>query len=241
MPKITKPKNVYSNTRLITQPPINIDGLLMNTKQTMDGLILLTKIPSNAIPLVFFDPQYRHILDKQAYGNEGARQKQRALLPQMTEATICRFLNEIERVLIPSGHLMLWIDKYMLCTSTDSLLSHSNLHLVDMITWNKRRMGMGYRTRRYSEFLLVLQKSPKRAKGVWKIHNIPDVWDEKVDSVNHTHTKPIQLQAQLILAVTNEGDIVVDPAAGSYSVMTATINTKRNFIGCDISGDFNND
>ena len=34
---------------------------------------------------------------------------------------------------------------------------------------------MGYRTRRKSEYCLVLQKVPLRAKGVWRSHNIPDV------------------------------------------------------------------
>lgn len=231
----TKTKSVYSNTRNIHQPKFNIEGLKIDTRQVMDGLTLLSKLPTNTIPLVFFDPQYRHILDKQAYGNEGERQKQRSQLPQMTEAIICQFLNEIWRILIPSGHLMLWIDKFILCSCLHSLLAHSELQIVDMITWNKQRMGMGYRTRHYSEFLLILQKSPKKAKGVWRIHNIPDVWNEAVNSTKHTHTKPLNLQKQLILAVTNKDDTIVDPAAGSYSVMTAALETKRHFIGCDIT------
>jgi len=37
----------------------------------MDGLKLLEKLETDSIPLVFFDPQYRTILDKQNYGNEG--------------------------------------------------------------------------------------------------------------------------------------------------------------------------
>lgn len=229
-------RNVFSKTRTIVQPYIDTTDLHIDTRQTMDGLELLAKLQPNTIPLVFLDPQYRHILDRQSYGNEGKRQKRRSLLPQMTEPTICRFLNEIERILIPSGHLMLWIDKYILCNCINSLLAHSNLKIVDMVTWDKQRMGMGYRTRRYSEFLLILQKLPIKAKGIWKSHNIPDVWHEKVNCKNHTHTKPVNLQETLILAVTNEDDIVVDPAAGSYSVLTATLNTNRHFLGCDIAG-----
>ena len=37
-----------------------------------------------ATPLVFFDPQFREVLDKLAYGNEGARQVERCNLPQMS-------------------------------------------------------------------------------------------------------------------------------------------------------------
>lgn len=231
--------NVFSNDRKIVQPPLELaDGLKLNTKQKMDGLMLLKMLDDKSIPLVFFDPQYRAILDKQNYGNEGKdRQKRRSELPQMSESKIKKFISEIERILIPSGHLMLWVDKYIICSSINNLLEGSSLQLVDMITWNKDRMGMGYRTRRYSEYLVILQKLPVRAKGVWRIHDIPDVWTEKIDNgnkKNHVHPKPIGLQKRLIEAVTNEGDVVVDPAAGSYSVMKAANEVERNFLGCDI-------
>ena len=156
----------------------------------------------------------------------------------MTDDVIQSFVAEIERVLLPSGHLMLWVDKYMLCNGIQGLLVGSNLEIVDLITWNKDRMGMGYRSRRFGEHLVIMQKPPKRAKGVWHIHDIPDVWTEKIENGerNHTHAKPLGLQKRLIEAVTNKGDIVVDPAAGGYSVLTAAIAVDRHFLGCDILG-----
>ena len=97
-------------------------------------------------------------------------------------------------------------------------------------------MGMGYRSRRYSEHLIIIQKEPTKAKGVWTIHDIPDVWKEKIEngSRNHAHSKPRELQKRLIEATTNKGDIVVDPAAGGYSVLEACQATGRYFYGCDI-------
>jgi len=229
-------KNVFSNTRDLIQPQINIKGLKPNKRQKMDGLVFLNKLDADSTPLVFFDPQYRTILDRQNYGNEGQRQKRRAELPQMDEKSIRNFLREIERVLMGSGHLMLWVDKYIVCSGINSLLEGSSLQLVDLITWNKGRMGMGYRTRRFSEYLVVFQKPPVRAKGIWRIHDIPDVWTEKIMEKNHTHAKPVELQKRLILAVTNEGDTVVDPAAGGFSVMRSAGEVGRNFLGCDILG-----
>jgi site-specific DNA-methyltransferase (adenine-specific) len=237
--KHTPKYNVYSGSREIVQPIFNVKGLKLNSRQKMDGLKLLEKLETNSIPLVFFDPQYRSILDKQNYGNEGeGRQKDRSELPQMTNPMIKNFLKEIERVLIPSGHLMLWVDKYILCSGIHILMESIGLQLVDMITWNKQRMGMGYRSRRYSEHLIVFQKLPVRAKGVWRVHDIPDVWTEKIENgdKNHTHAKPIELQKKLIKAVTNKGDIVVDPCAGGYSVMKSVLAMERHFIGCDILG-----
>jgi len=180
----------------------------------------------------------RTILDRQNYGNEGSgRQRERAELPQMGEPLIRKFIAEIERALIPSGHLMLWVDKYIMCSGINALLEGSALQLVDMVTWNKDRMGMGYRTRRFSEYLVIFQKPPVRAKGVWRLHDIPDVWTEKIENGdrNHPHAKPIGLQRKLISAVSNEGDVIVDPAAGGYSVLEAAKAEGRNFIGCDLT------
>lgn len=235
---MTKTQSVYSNDRTSIQPPFKPNGLSIDVKQQMDGIDLLHKIETNSIPVVFFDPQYRSILDRQSYGNEGERQKERAILPQMDTNTIKTFLTQIKRILMPSGHLMLWVDKFIVCSGLQELTGGTHLQLVDLITWNKQRMGMGYRTRRVSEYLIIFQKLPIRAKGIWSIHNIPDVWEEKVNTSNgnHTHSKPIGLQERLIEAVTNKGDIVADPCAGSYSVLKACLNTGRHFVGCDIEG-----
>ena len=39
----------------------------------------------------------------------------------------------------------------------------------------------------------------------------------------------------MILATTDIGDLVCDPAAGGYSVLEACRETDRNFIGGDIT------
>ena len=68
---------------------------------------------------------------------------------------------------------------------------------------------------------------------MWKSHSIPDVWTEKVVKT-HPHSKPINLQKTLIEATSNEGDLILDPAAGGYSVFEACKIINRNFIGGDI-------
>lgn len=73
----------------------------------------------------------------------------------------------------------MWLDKFHLCTNFREWFKDTCLHSVDLITWNKEKIGLGYRARHMSEFLLVLQKEPKRAKGVWSLRDIPDVWCEK--------------------------------------------------------------
>lgn len=207
----------------------------INYKNKSDGILLLDQINDNVVKTCFFDPQYRGVLDKLNYGNEGKqRGKGRASLTQMSEELIINFIKEIDRVLVPSGHLFLWVDKFHLCQGVLSWFKDTDFNLVDMITWDKGKIGMGYRTRRKSEYLIVLQKSPVRAKDCWNDHAIPDVWLEKITNKEHPHTKPHELQKRLIEATTNENDYVLDPCAGSYSVFNACKETNRNFIGGDI-------
>jgi site-specific DNA-methyltransferase (adenine-specific) len=136
-------------------------------------------------------------------------------------------------VLKNSGHLFLWVDKYHLCNGVQSWLENTDLNLVDMIVWDKDKIGMGYRSRHKSEYLIVIQKSPVRAKGCWDDHSIPDVWTEKTEKV-HPHSKPIELQKRLIEATTHKGDVVLDPASGGYSVYKACNELGIDFIGGDI-------
>ena len=207
-----------------------------NAQNVGDGIELLESIYDRRAACAFFDPQYRGGLDKMKYGNEGARQKHRAVVPNMTDLTIRSFVKQISRVLRPSGHLFLWIDKYHACNATALKWADStDLELVDMLVWDKQRMGMGYRTRNQAEFLAIFQKAPKRCKGVWTRHNIPNVWREKVKAGKHR--KPIGLTVALLEAVTSPGDLVVDPAAGTYSTLQACQDTEREFLGCDIVGD----
>ncbi|MDE0087039.1 MAG: site-specific DNA-methyltransferase [Candidatus Poribacteria bacterium] len=230
--------NVFSTEREVQASSITLpDSLKPNSRLKMDGLKFLSCLPKEAVPVAFLDPQYRGVLDKMNYGNEGkSREKRRSSLVQMTEAIIEDFIQGINDVLIPSGHLFLWIDKFHLCQGFSNWFNGTQLEVVDLIVWDKERIGMGYRTRRISEYCVVFQKQPKRAKGVWKIHNIPDVWRERKETKYHPHQKPLNLQAELIAAVTNEGDYVIDPAAGSFSVMKAAHLHNRNFIGCDLDG-----
>lgn len=194
-------------------------------------------LPTLSFPCAFFDPQYRGVLDHLGYGNEGVQRGQkRSELAQMDDNTIHAFIKRLDAVLIASGHLFLWVDKFHIAQGIGNWIVGTSLDLVDFIAWNKDRMGMGYRTRRFSEYLIVLQKEPRKAKGVWKVHNIPDIWTEKVENRNGVHPKPIGLQGELIEAVTNRGDIVVDPASGSFSVMEACKIRGRHFLGCDLNG-----
>ena len=99
-------KNSPAKLRTKSSPSKN-KKLSFNSKLKMDGLDLLKLLKDNSINVVFFDPQYRGVLDKMNYGNEGERQIERSKLPQMNEKKIASFIKEINRVLQASSHLFL--------------------------------------------------------------------------------------------------------------------------------------
>lgn len=226
----------YSVEHAVSNSKYSKVSEFLNKKNKMDGIQLMNMLEPNSISCCFFDPQYRGVLDKMKYGNEGSRQIIRSQLKQMDEDTIINFIVSIDRVLKPSGHLFLWVDKYHLCTGINDWFKKTDINLVDMITWDKERMGMGYRTRKQTEHLIVLQKLPKKAKDVWSSRSIRDIWREKINTKEHPHSKPINLQAELIKCVTKEDDLVLDPCAGSFSVLKSCSIVGRDFIGSDING-----
>jgi site-specific DNA-methyltransferase (adenine-specific) len=208
-------------------------SLQRNVAQRGDALELLRALSDACSPLVFFDPQHRGVLDKLAFGNEGARQQGRTLLPAMTESYIDAVCIEIARVLKPSGAPMRWLDTFGL---VEARVARELLVGVDLIAWDNQRMGMGKRSRRRGDYLLVLQKPPVRCGNTWTDHGIPSRWTEKVErSLLHPHIKSVELITRLIAATTAPGNLVVDPAAGSFAVMQAAHSLGRQFIGCDIA------
>jgi site-specific DNA-methyltransferase (adenine-specific) len=202
---------------------------IANARNKMDGRALLRSLADNSVGLVVYDPQYRGVLNQLKYGNEGARQSKRAALPQMSDEVINEFLAEITRVLMPSRYVLMWLDKHALCEGS---YPTPGLKTVDLITWRKSTLGMGYRTRRRGEYLQIRQKPPILAKATWTDHGIPDVWSER--ATGHTHAKPRNLTCRLIRSVTKPGDIVVDPCAGSYLTLDCCKLLGRTFIGCDL-------
>ena len=208
---------------------------LSTSTESGDALALLQALPE-CTPLVWFDPQYREIMDKLKLGNEGARQRRRFELPSMTSEYIDDCCREAARILRPSGYLMLWSDTLRLVQGYH-LRATGVLQCVDLIVWDNQRMGQGKRSRRRGSYLVVLQKPPIEARPTWRDRGIPDRWVENIEKPRsqHPHIKPVGLIKRLIGATTKPGDLVVDPAAGSFVVLRAAHELGREFVGCDIA------
>src|SRR5262249_25588239 len=171
-------------------------SMIPNIAQRGDAIELLRALSTASTPLVWFDPQFRGVLDHLKFGNEGARQSGRVALPAMTADYIDECCREIARVLKPSGYLFRWTDTFHLCEGDHKRIADV-LKCVDLIAWDNLRPGMGKRSRRRGDYLLVTQKPPIIA-STWRDHGIASRWLEKVDRNLHPHVKPVGLIARLI-------------------------------------------
>lgn len=71
------------------------------------------------------------------------------------------------------------------------------------------------------------------------MNNVP-AFDTSI-GVSHNTQKPINLLKKLIEIFTDEGDIVIDPCAGSGSTLIAALETNRRPYGFEIKKDFYKD
>jgi site-specific DNA-methyltransferase (adenine-specific) len=92
------------------------------------------------------------------------------------------------------------------------------------------------------EYGLVLyrEKLPKFRNNGKMIFNCID-WPRDNESEKiHPTQKPVDLLKTLIEIFTDEGDIVIDPVAGSGSTLVAALKTGRKSFGFEIKKDFYN-
>ena len=72
----------------------------------------------------------------------------------------------------------------------------------------------------------------KNPEDVWD--NIPNVKSNHVEKTGHPCQFPVGLIERLVLALTNEGDLVFDPFAGVASAGVAAAAHRRRFWGCEL-------
>jgi DNA modification methylase len=72
---------------------------------------------------------------------------------------------------------------------------------------------------------------------------ITDVFDDinfyiPKESKIHPTEKPLKLIDRLLIACSNEQDVILDPFMGSGSLAISCINNNRNFIGAEIDENY---
>jgi len=77
---------------------------------------------------------------------------------------------------------------------------------------------------------------PESLTDTWT--NIPNVKGNHIEKTNHPCQYPVGLVERLILALTNEHDLVFDPFCGVGTTGVAAALHNRRFIGCEVMAEY---
>ncbi|MGC0775434.1 MAG: site-specific DNA-methyltransferase, partial [Candidatus Acidiferrum sp.] len=72
----------------------------------------------------------------------------------------------------------------------------------------------------------------KQMKSVWEIRP-PESWEKKFGK--HPTQKPVALLERILLASSNEGDLVLDPFLGGGTTLLTAFRLSRRAIGCELA------
>ena len=221
-----------------------------------DCLDLLAQIPASSIDLVFADPPYflsnggiTCHAGKMVSVNKGAWDVSKG--PDANHAFNTAWLAACQRVLKPNGAI--WVSGTAhVIHSVGFAMQQLGFKLLNDISWVKPNPPPNLSCRYFTHatetiiwaakdkksrhtFNYKLMKETNRGKqmkSVWEIKP-PESWEKKFGK--HPTQKPVALLERILLASTNEGDVVLDPFLGGGTTLVTAFRLSRQAIGCELS------
>jgi site-specific DNA-methyltransferase (adenine-specific) len=224
-----------------------------------DCLEILAGIPESCIDLIFADPPYflsnngiTCHAGRMVSVNKGEWDRSRG--PDANHEYNRAWLSACQRVLKPNGTI--WV-------SGTSHVNHSvgfamqqlGFKLLNDITWVKPNpppnLSCRYFTHATETIVWAARSSKskhlfhydlmrklaggKQMKSVWTIPP-PEPWEKRFGK--HPTQKPVALLERILLASSNEGDLVLDPFMGSGTTLLTAFRLHRRALGCELSLDW---
>jgi site-specific DNA-methyltransferase (adenine-specific) len=165
------------------------------------------------------------------------------------------WLRHCKRILKPNGTI--WVSGTMHnIYSVGHAMEELGFKIINNITWQKKNPPPNISRRAFThstETIIWAKKQDKKAKHLFnyslmrELNNgkqMKDVWSTSLVKPSekkhgyHPTQKPLEILERIILASTNEGDIVLDPFNGSGTTGVACQKTGRKYIGIDNVEDY---
>jgi len=105
-------------------------------------------------------------------------------------------------------------------------------HATETIVWAARST----KSRHVFNYPLMKKLAGgKQMKSVWTIPP-PEPWEKRFGK--HPTQKPVALLERILLAASNEGDLVLDPFLGSGTTLLMALRLRRHAVGCELSAEW---
>ena len=200
----------------------------------------LKSLPDECVDLVVSDVAYPVTQRGNAGNSGGMMQKElnkKGKVFEFNSVNIEDYLHELYRVLKDGTHC------YLMCNHVNlthflKVIDESKFHFIKCLIWQKGNVILGTKYMNAFEYILFMSKGTNRNVndcGIPDILSVPNIKTKDINGENiHDSEKPVRLMEILITQSSNEGDIVLEPFAGSGSTLLACINKNRRFIGWEI-------
>jgi len=209
----------------------------INTIQCMDCVIGLDYIPDQSVDLVITDPPYGISKELNCKGERlGTTAKLDFNFGEWDKFNIDWFEIAIKKT---RGWMMTFCAKKDVGYFID-ILEKNGFVAIDVIVWQKPDpVPLNAKSRFLNAWeAIVVGKRPGAYWGSTYEHNIIKVQAPKGKNRIHPTQKPVELIKRLIELTTQKGDLVLDPFMGSGTTAVACIESKRDYLGFEISKEY---
>ncbi len=220
-----------------------------------DCLEILAAIPESCVDLIFADPPYflsnngiTCHAGRMVSVNKGDWDRSRG--PAANHEFNRAWLAACRRVLKPNGTIWVSGTSHVI-HSVGFAMQQLGFKLLNDISWVKPNPPPNLSCRYFThstETIIWAAKDAKsrhtfnyarmkeinggrQMKSVWEI--FPPAKDEKRFG-KHPTQKPIALLERILLAASNEGDLVLDPFLGGGTTLVSALRLYRRAIGCEL-------
>ncbi len=222
-----------------------------------DCIEIMKGLPSNSVDLIFADPPFNIGLKYDIYNDKKSYNDYFSWSDN--------WINEARRILKNSGSIYIAIgDEF--AAEINIILKKSSFHFRNWIIWyytfgqnqrkkfNRAHTHILYFSKDDTDFIFNIDNirvpsarqlvyNDKRANpngkspdDVWEYSSVCGTFKERIG--NHPCQMPENLLERIILASTNEGDIVIDPFGGTGTTAFVADRLKRKYITMDISDQY---
>jgi len=224
-----------------------------------DCIEILNQARENSVDMIFADPPYflsnggiTCHAGKMVSVNKGKWDKSKGV--EANHEFNKEWLKACQRVLKPNGTI--WVSGTThIIYSIGYAMQELGFKILNDIVWYKRNAPPNLSCRYFTHsteivlwaaknrkskhyFDYKLMKAINNGKQMRNLWEIPSPPPKEKRFGKHPTQKPLELLKRLILASTQEGDLVIDPFCGSSTTGVAAALLGRKYVGIDMEEDY---